>query len=120
MRNGVDIVKISRLEKQVQNEKFLNKYFSNYEKEYIDSKRINAVNTMAGLYACKEAVLKALGTGIGELSLKDCCVVHDGFGSPFVELNDKIIAVLFKNNCKEIKVSISHDGDYAIAFCTIV
>lgn len=117
MTNGVDIVSVKRFEKYQFSEAFLNKYFCPQEVEYIKSKQ-NALQTIAGIYACKEAVLKALKIGIGGgVRLCEVCVLHDGSNSPFVDITPQINYYLSALNCTDISVSISHDGDYAIAFC---
>lgn len=119
MQNGVDIVQISRFEKLYENDSFLNKYFSKSECEYIGKKN-NKVQTIAGLYAIKEAVLKALGIGIGRgLDLKEIVINHDDNGAPFIEVDAKIQYYLNSKGCSNISVSNSHDGDYAVAFCVI-
>lgn len=101
---GCDIVKIDRFEKLMTNKVFLDKYFSLDEQKYILSKQ-NKAQTMAGIFACKEAVLKALKIGIGGgILLKDVQVLHDSLGAPKVKLNGH-----------NVQVSISHDGEYAFA-----
>lgn len=120
MEVGIDIAKIDRFEKLAEDERFLNKVYSLLEIDYINQKNQNKANTMAGLYCAKEAVLKALGIGInGEISLKEISIVHNDNGKPYIELNDKILSYLNKLNLKEIKISISHDGEYAISECII-
>lgn len=120
MEIGVDIVKIQRFEKLISDEKFLNKVYSNYEINYIKQKGANATSAMAGLYCAKEAVLKAIGIGInGGIKLNEISIIHNNSGKPYVELNDKIISYLSKYDLKEIKISISHDKDYAISQCII-
>lgn len=103
---GCDIVKIDRFSKLVQDEKFLDKYFTTNEKNYIFSK-VNPAQTLAGIFAAKEAVLKALKIGIGGgVNLSDIEILHENSGSPYALIgNDKF------------EVSISHDGDYAMAVC---
>ena len=119
MQNGVDIVQISRFEKLMHNESFLNKYFSKIECEYISQKN-KKIETVAGLYAIKEAVLKTLGIGIGNgLNLKDIVINHDKNGAPFIEIDAKIQYYLNLKGCLNIAISVSHDGDYAVAFCVI-
>ena len=87
---GNDIVLISRIEKSIKSPSFLNKVFTENERLYCKK-----VENFAGLFAAKEAYFKALGTGI-KLPLSDN-------GKPYFKGID---------NCD---LSISHDGDYAIA-----
>ena len=117
MEIGCDICAIKRMEKWVNNTAFLTKHFTEYEINYINSK-VNKADTMAGLYAAKEAVVKALGVGLGNrIALKEIEITHEKNGKPKVEVNHKIMNLLINISCEEIKISISHDGEYAIAYC---
>lgn len=94
---GNDIILISRIEKSLENESFLNKVFTENERSYC-----KRAESFAGIFAAKEAYLKALGTGL-KFPLTDIEVLHDENGKPFISGAD---------NCD---LSISHDGEYAIA-----
>lgn len=94
---GVDIVQISRIEKSIESNSFLNRVFTEKEKEYCKS-----AQSWAGIFACKEAYFKALGTGI-QLPLTQVEVLHDKKGKPYI------------NGASNCDVSISHDGDYAVS-----
>ena len=119
MESGVDIVKIDRFEKHIDDLKFLNKNFSSAEQEYI-SKKQNKKETLAGLFCAKEALLKALGLGIGAgLDLRDISILHNEQGRPVVDITAKVFYYLNAKNCNQISISISHDGEYAVAFCVI-
>ena len=119
MEVGVDIVEIARIEKMQKQAEFLKKYFSLQEIEYINKKGCKA-QTIAGLYACKEAVLKALGVGIGAgIRLNEISILHEANGRPYIEITPQLNYYLNLKNCNNIAVSISHDGGYAVAFCTI-
>ncbi len=116
MEIGCDICEIKRIQKWVDNSAFLTKHFTQNEIEYINSK-VNKANTLAGLYAAKESVVKALGVGLGNgIALKEIEITHEQNGKPKVEVNHKIMNLLIKISCEDIKISISHDGEYAIAY----
>lgn len=116
---GCDIVKISRFDNLVDKVEFLDKYFTKSEQKYINSKQQRA-QTLAGLYAVKEALLKALKMGIGAgLNLKQIEIMHDNNGAPFVNYTPEINYYLSKCSFKDVSVSISHDGDYALAVCQV-
>lgn len=112
--NGVDIVKVSRIKDSYEKygEKFLDRIYTEYEKEYIFKKKY-FYETMAGLYAGKEAVAKAIGTGIGQITFKDIEIKHDEKGKPFVNISDEIKE---RFNIKYLTLSISHEREYAIGF----
>lgn len=98
---GIDIIEISRIEKNIQNQAFLDKVYTKNEQEYILS-RGNSAQTAAGVFAAKEAVSKALGTGIS--SFTDLEVMHTKAGQPYMEYNGY-----------NIMLSISHCKEYAVA-----
>jgi holo-[acyl-carrier protein] synthase len=107
---GIDIVKISRIEKMIQ--KFGNKAL---EKFLCDEEiaLVSSSNTAAGFWATKEALSKALQTGIGkECGFKDIKIYKDSKNAPNIALKQNIIK---KFHIQEASVSITHDGDYAIA-----
>lgn len=94
---GTDIVKISRIEKSIKSDAFLKKVFTEREREYCKS-----AESFAGIFACKEAYSKALGIGI-KMPLTDIEILHNDNGKPYI------------NGVVNCDVSISHDGEYAIA-----
>ena len=67
---------------------------------------------LAGIFAAKEAVLKALGIPAG--SWQQLCVEHDASGAP------EILFIEPKPWVQEISVSISHNNDFAIAVVAAV
>ena len=73
--------------------------------------------TASGFWAAKEAVSKALGTGIGaECGFKDIVIKKTSRGAPYLELSQNII-----QNFKitDSSLSITHDGEYAIAVVSL-
>lgn len=112
--NGIDIVQISRFDKLKENKTFMNNVFNDKELEYIN-KRNNNSNTIAGLYASKEAFLKAIKKGINDYSLKDIEISHNDNNAPFIILHNELDKLYNSNN---ISLSISHDGDYGIAIAS--
>ncbi len=83
---GMDLCEIARMEKLLENGRFLARFFSLEEQAYIQSKGKTAAQTMAGIFAAKEALAKALGTGLASGELADICVLHDEHGAPYYEL----------------------------------
>ena len=105
---GVDIVKIERFAKK-QNPRFMERVFSSRERAYIAKK---GIQTMAGLFAAKEAVAKALGTGFSGFYPKDIEILHTPKGKPVVKLHGQAR----RGRCIHISVSISHTATDAVAF----
>lgn len=110
---GCDIVCISRVEKLIQNKSFLDKVYTLNEQNYIKSKN---AQTAAGLWAAKEAVSKAVGTGFTGFVMKDIEVLHNDSGQPEILLHNGAIAAAEKLKIKRIHISISHEDKQAIAF----
>ena len=112
MALGTDIVKISRIESLIA-DKIPEKVFSDEEILYINSKK-NKAETAAGIFAAKEAILKALGCGI-VLPLNQAVVLHDQNGMPIAALRSKVLEFARQKGIDTMEISISHDGEYAIA-----
>jgi holo-[acyl-carrier-protein] synthase len=112
---GVDIVKISRIERILTENRdgFLRRIFTAEEVEYIKNKNYNA-QTISGLFAAKEAVAKLLGTGIGKVNWKHINICYDEKGKPYVRLNGQE-DIMNHLNIDQIHVSISHEKEYAVA-----
>ncbi len=110
---GLDLCGISRMEKTLADERFLNRYFTEDEIAYIHGKGRSAARTMAGIFAAKEAMAKALGTGIA-FDLKDISVSHDGAGMPGYSLSGKAAEY---GAGDRFFLSITHEGDLAAAVC---
>ena len=109
---GVDIVKIDRIKSIYKDSKFINKIFTFSEVEYCNKYKEPYIH-LSGKYAAKEAIKKALlSAKISEhISMKKIEVLNKEDKSPYISLSTI--------NNVECKVSISHDGDYAIAFAII-
>ncbi len=108
---GIDIVEIKRIENLLQKhpksaiERFLN------DEEIALSK--SSAQSIAGFYAAKEAVAKALGCGIGKkCGFKSIRIHKDENNAPYFTLDKTLI----EEFCiKESSLSITHDGGFAIA-----
>lgn len=113
---GTDIIEIKRIENAVnKNSKFLNRIFTSNEVEYLKSRKLNPQN-IAGNFAAKEAISKALGTGISGIRWEEIEIVRETNGAPLVVLHDKALKYSKDKRIKKINISISHSQEYAIAF----
>ncbi|MCL1843716.1 MAG: holo-ACP synthase [Defluviitaleaceae bacterium] len=106
---GVDIVKVNRFEKV--SERFMARVFTMREREYLANKNLPSV---AGIFAAKEAVAKALGTGFSGFSPNEVEILHDNAGKPYVELHCN--AKKTAGNNTAVHISISHTATDAIAY----
>ena len=115
---GTDIIEINRIEEVImRTSSFIEKSFTSNEIEYFKLKGLKG-NVIAGNFAAKEAISKALGTGFRGFGLKDIEVIRDKLGKPVVNLSCKIYELL---EIKEfnIHVSISHSKENAIAYAVV-
>jgi len=114
MNIGTDITVISRIEKSITKfgEKFLDRFLNEDEKRV--AKKIESI---AGYWAAKEAIAKAIGCGIGsKLSFHDIIIIKDSKGTPHFRLSQKAQKVY---NISQSSLSIAHDGGFAIAVVII-
>jgi len=115
---GVDIVKVERFINV--SESFCEKIFTMREREYLHKK---TAESMAGLFAAKEAVAKALGTGFSGFFPRDIEILHKAGGQPYVVLhgNAKRVAKKMAASVRRLRVciSISHTKTDAIAYACL-
>ena len=112
---GVDIVQVDRIAKNIENQKFIDKIYTSYEKEYLKKKNFSH-QTAAGLFAAKEAVSKSLGTGILGFNITDIEITKDEHDKPEILLHNNAQKIAIDKGIDKINISISHEKDYAIAF----
>ena len=115
---GIDIVKIGRIERIAQNAAFRPRIFTAREIAYAESRK-HAPEVYAGLFAVKEAVAKALGTGISGFALTDIETLHSGHGGPWAVLHDGAVERMRALGASAVHISVSHDGGLAVAFAVL-
>lgn len=120
---GVDIVCVSRIENMQNKDKFINKILTPEERGYLSKKSKVKKNlhseydySLAGMWATKEAVLKAFGVGIIN-NLQQIEILHNNNGMPFVKIYDEFCKKYQIKMPRDISISVSHDGDYAVGVC---
>lgn len=113
---GVDIAEVERIKKNLENEKFLKKIYTENEIEYLITRKFN-VETAAGMFAAKEAVAKCLGTGFTNFGACHIEILKDELGKPYVNLFGNALTRAEEMGIKNIQISISHTAQTAIAFC---
>ncbi len=116
---GLDVCQISRMEETMTRARFLARFFSEEEQAYVAGRGKLAASSAAGIYAAKEAFVKALGTGFTDTELSDIAVVHDSFGAPRYDLRGKARDNASKRGVTALFLSITHDGDIAAAVCVL-
>lgn len=112
---GIDIVEIERIKAAAsKNPRFLERIFTERERDYFEHKKFSPA-TMAGNFAAKEAVVKALGTGIRDVSFAEIEILRDAFGKPIVTLGGRLESICQAKGIGDIQISISHSKYYAVA-----
>lgn len=116
---GVDIIEIDRVKRAVERTKsFMNKAFSEREISLFVQRNMR-MESIAGNFAAKEAISKALGTGIRGFQLKDIEILRNEIGKPEVNLYGRARIIADLKNVKLVHVSISHNKTDAIAFAIL-
>ena len=117
---GNDIIEIERIEKAISKEGFKNKVYTQKELENIE-KRGDRVETYAGIFSAKEAISKAIGTGVREFSLTNLEILNDDLGKPYVVVSEKLDKIIKdKKEDYQIEISISHSKKYATAVAIVI
>lgn len=112
---GVDIIEIERIKKAVEkSDRFVKRLFTENEIEYFKSKNMKT-ESIAGNFAAKEAIVKALGTGLRGFKWTDIEVLRDDLGKPVVHLHNGAKEVATARGINEVMLSISHCKEYAVA-----
>ena len=117
---GTDLCRIDRIEKAIEKEHFYTRVFSEEERAYLETKGKQKGASAAAMFAAKEAVAKALGTGFaGGVSAFVIEVTHDESGAPGIVLHGGAKERLEKLGGKRVLLSLTHEGDMAMAFAVV-
>ncbi len=125
VRSGIDAVYIPRIaETMSKRASFIDKCYTEDEREYALSHNAEArrIEIFAGRIAAKEAVAKALGTGIMAegVGLQDIEIVTTESGAPELKLHGTALAKAEALHVTSTSVSITHEKDYAAAVCMLL
>ncbi|MCL5965818.1 MAG: holo-ACP synthase [Deltaproteobacteria bacterium] len=115
---GVDIVDVRRVDALLarHRERFLKRVFTEAEAEYA-GRSVRAAERLAGRFAVKEALLKALGTGKSRGILwRDVETVPGPLGRPETRLYGNALKYMERLGGERVHVSVTHDGGKAVAF----
>ncbi len=111
---GVDIIELARIEEAVNRwgERFFRRIYTEPELKLCR----NRTGPLATRFAGKEAVMKALGTGVRGVGWREIEILSERSGKPFVRLHGKAREKAAGLGLGELAVSLSDSKDYAIAF----
>lgn len=113
VRTGVDLVQVERVARLLERygDRFAHKIFTEVELATCDWK----AERLAVRLAAKEAVAKALGTGIGQVRWRDIQVVNNAQGQPELELGGRAAVLAAELGLVHWSISLSHTNEHAIA-----
>lgn len=116
--HGIDLVEIARIEAMLDEHgpQFAGRCFTEKEQAYADAAPRMRAQRYAARFACKEAVLKALGTGWRDgISWRDIEVLREPSGQPKVALTGRCAELAVDMGIVHWHVSLSHTPTSAIA-----
>ena len=112
---GVDMVNVRRMQRWRKMPGLLERYFHPQELSAALSRAAAADMSLAARFAAKEAFGKALGTGLAGIVLKDIMVINSHNGRPEIRVFGTALSALEKNGAVRTHLSLTHDGDNAVA-----
>jgi len=119
---GTDIVRVARMQQSLDKhgERFARRILTDHELiGYQQSSK--PAHYLAKRFAAKEATAKAMGTGFRNgLSLKHINVGHNAQGKPLLEFNGLAAEFMNEQGISEAHISLADEGDYAVAFVTLI
>ncbi|MCL4870745.1 MAG: holo-ACP synthase [Anaerolineae bacterium] len=110
---GIDMIELERVERGIarHGQRFLDRFFTPQEQAHCQGR----IPSLAGRFAVKEAVSKALGTGIGDMNWTDIEVVCDERGKPELLLHNNAQQIAAAQGLHHWAISLSHTQTHAIA-----
>jgi len=118
LRTGVDLIEISRVEEAVarHGRRYLERVYTSAELEQCGRR----AESLAGRFAAKEAVAKALGCGIGDVTWKEIEILGDDLNAPMITLYGSAERLAKEFGVSNWSVSISHNQSQVVAFVVMV
>ncbi|HPY37439.1 MAG TPA: holo-ACP synthase [Clostridia bacterium] len=116
---GIDVIEVDRIRRAATQQAFLERVFTENEVAYYKQRNQDA-QTLAGIFAAKEATAKALAAGFNGISWQNIEIMHTESGQPYVELWDAAKERMQKMGGSTIHLSISHIKTLAIAQAILV
>ena len=113
LSTGIDMIEIERIARALNRfgARFANRIFTVEEQKHCHGR----VPSLAGRFAVKEAVAKALGTGIGDMRWLDIEVINDERGRPQLHLHNNAHTIAQAQGLTTWSISLAHTETHAIA-----
>ena len=118
LRTGVDLIEVERVRSAIQRhgQQFLQRIYTPQELAEVGDNE----SSLATRFAAKEAVSKALGTGIGEVTFQDIEILRGASGEPVLHLHHAAASLAAALSLDTWSVSLSHTQEHAIALVVAV
>lgn len=118
LRTGVDLIELERIEGVIRRygSRFLERVFTPRELEQVGG---NAAS-LAVRFAAKEAVAKALGTGIGDVGWQEIEVLRDPSRQPILYLSGRAASLADQLGLERWSLSLTHNQSQAIALVVAI
>ena len=106
------MIEIARIERAIERhgDRFFRRFFTTQEIDFCEGQ----ASRLAGRFAVKEAVAKAMGTGIGDFNWTDIEIICDGRGKPELILHGNALEIAQAKGLTEWSISLSHTDTHAI------
>lgn len=114
LATGIDLIEIERVQEVIEHhgQRFLNRVFTPQELSEVGSN----FASLAARFAAKEAVAKALGTGIGSITWQEIEILRGPAREPILYLHGSAKDLAESLSLEQWSISLSHTRDHAIAF----
>ncbi|MGO4499028.1 holo-ACP synthase [Paenibacillus sp. 2RAB27] len=120
---GTDLVEIERISKMLEGssgDRFLERVLTPAERELAQQRRGRLAEFVSGRFAAKEAIVKAIGCGIGkQIGFQDVEVLPDLLGKPVCTVKEEAMLRAGLQGSHRIHISITHTGSMAAAYAIV-
>lgn len=118
LRTGVDLIELERIEGVIRRygSRFLGRVFTPQEIEEVGEH----IDSLAVRFAAKEAVAKALGTGIGDVGWHEIEVVRGPTRQPHLHLSGRAASLAAELGLETWSLSLTHNQSQAIALVVAI
>lgn len=119
LKIGTDVCSVARIENTINKfgKRFAERILTDAEARYVFGRKHGIAQRFAARFAAKEAMSKVLGTGWNGINWKDVEVTKKRSGEPGIRLHGRAEDLARQLNLTNIEVTLSHEREFAVAFC---
>jgi holo-[acyl-carrier protein] synthase len=112
---GIDIIEINRIKTALARPGFAERLFTEKERAYCEGRGVQRFASYAARFAGKEAVLKALGTGLSGGAWLEIEILPDAKGAPKISFSGRFASIAREKGITQSCLSLTHAREYAAA-----